>query len=133
MVDKHFRKIKLAVDETLAVSEVHGRCKLDSDIVSELEIVAGDVHTQVEVEFFNVLVHVAAVGHFGHNKLGSSVGVDELVECSYNVGVGLDINPFLYIFVVRNFLKEKLLTEVLVVHNEGRLVDNAFNLKTAVH
>ena len=79
------------------------------------------------------MVHVAAVGHFGHNKLGSSFGVDELVECSYDVGVGLDINPFLYVLVVSNFLKEELLTEVLVVHNERRLVDNAFNLTITVY
>ena len=104
MVDKHFRQIKLAVDETLAVSKVHGRCKLNSDIVGEFKIFAGDVHSQVEVEFFNVLVHVAAISHFGHYKLSASIGVDELVECSYNVGVGLDINPFLYVFVVGNFL-----------------------------
>jgi len=110
------------------VSKVDGSGELNSDVVDQLEVAAGHVHAQIELELFDVLVHVSAVGHLGHDKLVAGVGVHELVKCSYNVRVGLNINPFLDILNFRNFFQEKLLPEVLMVHDESGRIDDTLDL-----
>jgi len=55
---------------------------------------------------------------------------NETVECCNDVGVGLKVYPLVDDFVVRDLSGHELLSEVLVVEDEGVLTEDSFDLES---
>ena len=85
------------MNQSIIMSKVQPLTKLDDAIIDELHIVLGNSDGQVQVEAFDILIHVASLAKLRELK-GLAVMV-ELVESCNDVGVGRQINPSLDVFL----------------------------------
>ena len=119
------------MDKTCTVSEVEASSQLDCHVVNQFKVRSGYVDGEVEALGQDVLVHIASICQLAHRVVDATVFFHETVECCNDVGMGLKVDPLVDDFVVGDLPGHELLSEVLVVQDEGGLTEDCFDLNRA--
>ena len=110
------------------MGKVQALRQLDRHIIDVLDVGAGHIDAKVEIQTLDVLEDIAIIIVLDHGKMCLTVIISETVERSYNVGMRLKIDPASDIFIIGYLADHELLSEVLVVDDEGRVTDHMLDL-----
>ena len=109
--------------------EVEALSKLNDHIVDGLDVRPRHINRKVQVLSLDVAEDVASIVVFGHREVSTAVVVSKTVEGRYNIRMSLQVDPLCYVLIVGDLTDDELLSEVLVVHDVGRITDHMFNLR----
>ena len=110
------------------MGEVHALGQLDGHIIDHLDVGAGHIDRQIQVEPFDVAENVASIVVLGHGEMSTAQFFSETVERRHNVRMRLQVDPLGDVFLIGYLTHDEFLSEVLVVDNVGRVADDVLHL-----
>lgn len=113
------------MDEAIVMRKVKPLSQLDGYIVDHLNIRAWYVNRQVEIQILNVTEDVASIVVFNHRKMSA---VFETIKGSYDVRMGLQVDPLCDILLFRDLTHDKLLAEIFVIDDISLVTDHMLDL-----